>query len=148
MTFMVIGYGPKTDSYPVIPDYLIIQCGDSIQQLMENGDVLEQTPPDAEDLISPIGLKPDLWCAVEENHSLSWFNKSNRKNWATDRAMSLVRQSVKCHNPLNSIHLLETAAKLCGIDLTELIQTLESHRDEPDESLTTIFKRLRDKVSR
>jgi hypothetical protein len=94
----------------------------------------------------PTDLEPDRWCAVEEDRTLIWFNKNDRKRWITDKALSLVNDAKINSNPLKSVNMLKAAAKMCGFELFELLEILESHRKSSTESLEQIFKRLNVKM--
>jgi hypothetical protein len=143
----VIGYGPKSDIFPFIPKFLIIDSHGLNHRLSDIGTVsplnLEEK---TEGILYPISLEPDKWCAIEEDRTLVWFDKNNRKHWIADKALSLVNDAKVNPNPLKSVGMLKAAAKMCGFELTELLRTLESYREDSTESLEQIFKRLNIKI--
>lgn len=149
MAFTVVGYGPKSELFPFIPEFLILDSVDgNSYKLPENGSKVDSIGLDEqfEAILFPTEYKSDHWCIVEENRTLTWFPRQDRTQWLTKRAMSLVSEAKFKSNPLKSLKTLEAAAKLCGFDLQELLGFLESNRGSPTESLEQIFKRLNPKV--
>jgi len=139
----VIGYGPKSDIFPYIPEFLIIDSHGSNHKLTNTGEVESASlDEEVEAVLYPTDLKVSHWCAIEEDRTLVWFTEDDRKQWITDRAIALVREAKVNPNPLSGADMLKAAAKLCGFSLAELISTLEEHRKSSSESLEQIFKRL------
>jgi hypothetical protein len=143
MDAKVTGYGPKSKIFPCIPRFLIVESHGSNHRLNERGEVgsvgLDE---EIEAILYSVDLQHNRWCAVEQNRTLTWFDKDNKKKWVTDRANALVRNARIHSNPLQSIHMLEAAAQMCGFELTEFLAKLESFRERPGETLEDIFKRI------
>lgn len=146
----LIGYGPKTETFPYIPDFLIIQ-DDGVRKLDKTGSVSNLTPKELDTLVankqvtlfvSPKTYRPGHWCAVE-NTGIMWFLKTNTQKWAMQRATEILKNLGG--DPTSMLQSVNTAARLCGIPLDGLVKLLESNRKSPQESLDKIFQRIKDK---
>jgi len=145
----VVGYGPKSQEFPYIPEFLVIESHGSNHRLSEEGEVRSiGLDEEIEAVLFPVDLKPDQWCSIEEDRTLVWFPKENKKQWIEDRAEDLVKKAKMASNPLKSVEMLKAAAKMCGFELFELLKTLEDHRKEPSESLEKILKRIKTETGR
>ena len=145
----VVGYGPKSSVFPCIPEFLVVESHGSNHRLAETGEVTPASlDEEIEAVLYPVELKPDQWCVVEEDRTLTWFPKDGKKKLIDKRAKALVREAKTGSNPLKSVDMLKAAAKMCGFELTELLETLEDCRKNPSESLEQIFKRLKTEMPR
>ena len=145
----VVGYGPKSQVFPCIPEFLVIESHGSNHKLNEAGEVIPASlDEEIEALLYPTKLEPDQWCAVEENRTLVWFPKDKKKEWTSNRAEALVREAKINPKPLKSVEMLKAAAKMCGFELFELLEMLETHRENSSENLEQIFKRVQAKTPR
>lgn len=150
MAYTVVGYGPKSELFPFVPEFLILDSVDgNSYKFPENGSKVDSIGlnEEFEAILFPVEYKSDHWCIVEEDRTLAWFPRQDKTQWLTKRAMGLISEAKLKSNPLKSLQTLEAAAKLCGFDLQELLSFLESNRDSPSESLEQIFQRLNPEVS-
>jgi hypothetical protein len=145
----VVGYGPKSQEFPYIPEFLVIESHGSNHRLSEEGEVrFIGLDEEIEAVLFPVELKPDQWCCIEEDRTLIWFSKDNKRKWIDNRAEDLIKKAKTAPNPLKSVEMLKAAAKMCGFELFELLQTLEDHRRQPSESLEKILKRIKTEIDR
>lgn len=88
-------------------------------------------------------LDHDKWFAYDDGQIIR-FPKEREWEWRCNKAKSMVI-SLNNHTPFNGpehkLKVLENAAYLCGFSLIDLIDRLESARQE-NESLSDVFKRV------
>lgn len=139
----VVGYGPKAEVFPYIPEFLIIDSCGSDHKLKENGEVNPAgLDEEIEAVLYPADLQHDKWCAIEEDRTLTWFNKADKKRWVSNKATALVKKAKTDPDPMHALALLRAASIMCGFELFEFIGILEQNRQNSSESLEQIFKRL------
>lgn len=155
MTISIIGCGPVSEVYPCIPEFLILQTDNEIIKYDQSKLKTILTPKKLDDLVANKQVKlfsvgfeyrNEEWISIEdEEHAVSRFPLVDIQQWTVDRAYELVKESITYSQkePIKALSVLQIAAKLCKIELSKLVQALESQRKNPSENLADILSRIK-----
>lgn len=141
----VIGYGPKPENLPYIPDYLIIrtESGELSYIWRPGSKKTDKVPTEYKSFDLSVILYENMWLAIEEERVVL-FLASEEKNWRTRRAHELIASArVTKGDPARSLGILSAASRLQGFELSNLTQRLEQQKTSPTESLDSVVERIK-----
>lgn len=143
-TYKVIGYGPRSNLLPFVPEYLIVETGGTISSLRRDGSTSEYFEDDSWSGIKErTEILESEWVAVEET-GVNRFLKTEESTWRSRRSQELVELVGQIKgDPVRVIRLIHTSSMLQKLDIGGLSRRLHMEKKSSDQPLTSVYETIR-----
>lgn len=139
----IIGYFPvKLD--PHIPDRVLAEIDGETVILEKNGFFSSYQEQEKSSVIKAEAVLFEGEWVVISNREMRVMPLADMDCWKNNMASKLVQEAMTIKgNPLKTLNMLESAAFLRNLDLGGFVSTLKTQRGNEDESLESVFLRVR-----